>query len=499
MGIAIKEYVPSHLYEINKYLTDYIYNTGNNFTIKYSYNGDVVDGIASSTVTTVTEKIRFTIRKGPGYESNAPKLVSREYGTNKILEFMSPTLLLASYSEILEMNINGPKDMELAYTFFTCGDLGGTLKLVKPDEEVDVGIFNLVATLSIQAPTYSDTVNYYVNDLVNFSTLIWKNILPSHGKAPNVGSPYWEVVTNTSDTETFTYYNYHVDPVINDLTDIQGIDWNDFLDNSPDLEARLCALHVIRSDSSNILSIFDQSLKDSSLFNDVSSTCDTFIKDIYCKTQGAQNHQPKYNRACSCLTKNATGVNAVHFEDEDEEYLYYSLKKSHNDIPVKCVNSYCRRGGYYNNEEPTCPNVCPNGNTELCERKNPDKTVTKGPCCDVQYKTLRGGTQITKQKKVISLPDKIIFVPSPEEQAEEDKKQAELEQENKKNQDAEDEKNKKNQAAEDEKNKNIVNNFLNIQRNINSQKFTLIMSIVIIFMFFLGSVFLLYKIINKKK
>lgn len=419
-GVGKKEYVPSHMYEINKYLTDYIYNIGKNFNLAYSITDD-------GSSTSFNEQIMFTVRKGPGYESNAPKLVSRYipscYGDDcttgeNLVEFMSPVLPYASYSEILPITISGIKDMKIDYDFYTCGDLGGKLKLEKPDN-ADVGIFNLIFT-----PINADRVTTY---------------------------------------PPITYYNYHVDPIVNDLTDIQDFDLNDFLNKSPDLKARLCALKNAPIPEQNDphrtgLSIFDQFLKDSALFNLVSTTdCDDFINNTYCATG---TDDIKYRRTCSCLKK------YPYFKDNDkEEKLYNFLIKTNPDIPVKCISTYCRNGGYYNTNTEKCPNVC-----------------TTGVSCDI--------TTDGTSSEVITVQcsdEQILILPSPAEKAAADKKQADLLAQEKKNKD-----------AEDEKNNTIVNNFLNLQRNISSQKFNLIMSIIIIFAFFLGSVFLLYKIIKRK-
>jgi hypothetical protein len=516
--IGKKEYIPSHIYEINKYLTEYIYSIRKNFTLEYSYHDE-----DDNTTKVFSEEIKFIVRKGPGYETNAPKLVSRHWANIHIsedkrtetdytmIEFMSPELLYASYSEILEVNFNVSNEMVFAYNFFTCGDLGGPLKIVKsvdPNQVQDVGVFNLVATLSIQAPDYDPNKKYKLNDMVSYSGFNWTQIFDGIlvGDEPAIGSLHWHSIGPITDTQEIVYYNYHVDPVVNDLTDIKDIDWDDFLLKSPDLQARLCALRdtpvdYTRQEGVTDFSIFDKFLKDSSLFNNLSTEkCTSFIKD-YC-INWVKTKNDKYRRPCSCLTEIATEIGTVYFDNDkyDEEGLYYALKEIKPDIPVKCVSSYCRKGGYYNNSTEKCPNMC-EPTDELCEVEYPsypypNKTVVKGQCC---IKTYIDQTKSPRQHKILFSEDQIVFVPSPEEIAEAHTKQDDLIAQEKKNQDAEDEKNKKIKDAEDEKNKSIVNNFLNIQRNISSQKFTLIISIIIIFMFFLGSVFLLYKIINKKK
>ena len=513
--IGKKEYIPSNIYEINKYLTEYIYTRRKNFTLEYSYYDE-----DANTTKSFSEEIKFIVRRGPGYETNAPKLVSRSWKTEEIskdkttentynmIEFMSPELLYPSYSEILEVNFNVSGDMEFAYDFFTCGDLGGPLKIVKstdPTQVQDVGVFNLVATLSIHAPDYDPTKKYKLNDMVSYSGFNWTQIFDGIlvGDEPAIGSLHWHSIGPITDTQEMVYYNYHVDPVVNDLTDIKDIDWDDFLLKSPDLQARLCALRDTPVDYTKKgvtdFSIFDKFLKDSSLFNNLSTEkCTSFIKD-YC-IKWTQNREDKYRRPCACLTETATERGTVYFDNDDEEGLYYALKEINPDIPVKCVSSYCRKGGYYNNSTEKCPNMCATTD-EFCEVSYPsypypNKTVVKGQCCMQSYKDKLNFDQ---SKKILFSEDQIVFVPSPEEIASADAKQDDLIAQEKKNKDAEDEKNKKIKDAEDEKNKSIVNNFLNIQRNISSQKFTLIMSIIIVFMFFLGSVFLLYKIINKKK
>jgi hypothetical protein len=421
-SIAKKEYVPSNMYEINKYLMDYIYNTGTELSVVYtSYNYVINKPVL------INQPVTVRIKKGPGYNLNAPIVVSRlalsepvtgpppwVRDMKKGLQFMTPTLPYSSYSEIINITVNGKNDINVGDNdqfFFTCGDLSGTLKLSKPDD-AGIGIFDLIFTPTNQQP--------------------------------------------------ITYYSYHVDPIVNSLDDIPSLDLQDFLSNSPDLHARLCALRNIPESQSKDpkvsgISIFDKFLIDSSLYKLTLNGCDDFIT-TYCGSTGAKKDEPKYKRPCSCISTTRPII-----DNQTEQKLYDYFVGKGVKMPVKCISSYCRDGGYYNNETTTCPDVCGseynNGSIKLAD----DLTV-----------------------QIKCEADKITIVPSAEEQKAEDEKKAALEAQDKIKQD---EQNKKNQT--------IVNNYLNLQKNINFKKFIMITSIILFIVLSICFIFVLYKIIKK--
>jgi hypothetical protein len=417
-SIAEKEYVPSNMYEINKYLIDYMYNTGTKLSVTY----DTYTYVTKKT-NTIIKPITVRVRKGPGYNLNAPILISRFALSEPVtgpppwvreekngLQFMTDTLPYSTYSEIINITVNGKNDISFDELFFTCGDLFGKLKLSKPDD-AGLGIFDLI---------------FQPDDL---------SVSP------------------------ITYYSYHVDPIVSSLDDIQILDINDFLLNSPDLNARFCALKNIpeslnKDPKISGISIFDQFLIDSSLYKLSASDCDTFMK-TYCESTGANKDEPKYKRPCSCIRPI--------IDDLTEQKLYDYFVGKGVKLPGKCISSYCRDGGYYNNDTTTCPDVCGseynNGSIKLSD----DLTV-----------------------QIKCEADKITIVPSAEDQKKADEKKAELEAQEKLK---EEEQNKKNQT--------IVNNYLNLQKNINFKKFIMISSVILFIILSIYFIFKLYKIIKK--
>ena len=139
-----QEYVPSNMFDINRYFMDYIWNTGKPIG-----------------------PLNVYVTKGPDYDENSPQLVK----VDEQLVFMSPNLPFVSYTRTVMLEINGIKDITFKEDLFLCGTStkGGKLKLGKPKtvtgDPLNIpGIFDLIATFD----GYPDITyfSYHVQPLI---------------------------------------------------------------------------------------------------------------------------------------------------------------------------------------------------------------------------------------------------------------------------------------------------------------------------------------------
>lgn len=298
LSVSQKEYVPAKMYELNKYLIDYIYLTG---------------------TTVFGNSITVTVKKGPGYETNAPSLVLRNGG----LKLMSPNKTFDKYTRAINININGEKNLQFKEPMYLCGDTTATVTLQKPEKNPKAGLFNLQLDI------------------------------PS--------------------TDSIIYHNYHIDLVMNNWDSYTSFDKHDFIVKSPELLAKLCVLQNAPPDSEdNPMSIFNKFLIESPLANLITTEdCTQIFNDDTCGPLNISNN-PSFKRLCSCKKNNPDDIDEKHFLNEKR--LNQALFQKYGDsIPVYCYNPFCRDGGYFKKE--ICPNICATNSTiKLLDDKQ--ETVT---------------------------------------------------------------------------------------------------------------------------
>lgn len=290
----VEKYIPSYMDKINKFLMGYLFTTA-------SQHNNI-------------DQIPVKVTKGPFYEANGTKVVSRN---DTVLYFMSPVLPFDTFADTIQLSLQ-----KKAFTIplMVCGSLKGTLSIAKPSEAAAVppDVFDLIFT-------YDDKGG------------------------------------------SITYYSYHIVPQIPDVDGIKalGVDLTSMINDFPELKAMCCAFN---SGNYYMIEIDDVLSK---TFCPLASDCEKFMgttdKGSYCS-----NTDNISSILCSCA-KYSCGSSTtcpIYFgSDYEKAFVDYLVSKNILDVPTKCVNSSCQTknvqtGAYLPATATTCPDVCSQiGNT----------------------------------------------------------------------------------------------------------------------------------------